>query len=201
MAGPAAAGVRGERGVLWDGTIPSACDPATIMGCLCTYGGLPPWKYYGMRRAERGGGGGVIMGCRCSPGRGGRLRLRPGFLAVPAGTPPRPAPRPRCPPSRRSPGASCRCPPPRQPRGPLARTGSPLPCFSAVITNKAGRLLWDGCSTAWGWGWGGGVVAMEHFPWVAIMGWTRRCELLWDAAGLAGWGCPGGLLGAFAPQP
>lgn len=44
------------------------------------------------------------------------------------------------------------------------------------------------CSTVWGLGWGGGVVAMEHFPWVAIMGWTRLCELLWDAAGSAGVG-------------
>lgn len=41
---------------------------------------------------------------------------------------------------------------------------------------------------------------MERFPWVAIMGWSRLCELLWDAAGSAGWGRPGGLLGAFAPS-
>lgn len=41
-------------------------------------------------------------------------------------------------------------------------------------------------------GWGGGVVAMVRFPWVAIMGWSRLCELLWDA----GWG----RAGPAAPQ-
>lgn len=45
-------------------------------------------------------------------------------------------------------------------------------------------------------GWGGGVVAMVCFPWVAIMGWSRLCELLWDA----GWGraCPAAPRGSAA---
>lgn len=67
MAGPSAARA---SGVLWDGTIPSACDRAAIMGCRRTY--CLPGKYYGMEGEREGGGGGdAIMGCRCSPGRGG----------------------------------------------------------------------------------------------------------------------------------
>lgn len=128
------------------------------------------------------------------PGAGGGEAAAPGGL--PGSCPLGPSPPPPPPLLARPPAASCRCPRSRLPRGPSPRL--PLPCLSAVITNKAGGVLWDGCSTVGGGGVGW-VVAMEHFPWVAIMGWTRLCELLWDAAGAAGWGCPGvGGWGAVA---
>lgn len=134
MAGPAAAGVRGERGVLWDGTIPSVCDRATIMGCLCTYGGLPPWEILwdaADRRQREGKREGVIMGCRCSPGRG-----RGEEVTAPAGlpggarwAPPPPRRGPAVPRPAARPGPPAGAPVPPAP-GPLAPAPPPLPLSS-----------------------------------------------------------------------
>lgn len=156
------AGVRGDErsimgwhhsqrvcpGLLWDAAVPSA-------GCL-------PAKYYGMQRAGRRE---LLWDVGAARG-GRRLRPQPGSRRCPLGPLGGAVPPPPVPPPAREPPASD--PVPSAPV-PLSPARSP-PCLSAVITNKAGRVLWDGCSTAWGWGWGGGWLL-----WSVSRGW-----LLWD---------------------
>lgn len=74
MAGPFAARA---SGVLWGGTIPSACARAAIMGWRCTY--CLPAKYYGMQRA---GGGERYYGMPAQHGAGRGLQLRPPCLGA-----------------------------------------------------------------------------------------------------------------------
>lgn len=154
MAGPFAARA---SGVLWGGTIPSACARAAIMGWRCTY--CLTAKYYGMRRA---GGGECYYGMPAQHG-AGRGAAAPAAVQGTQG-------------SQGTPGS--RRPPSRPTAGPLAPSSAP----QQFPARSAGGVLWDGRSPRAGvraWGGGchgafpvGGYYGMDLPLWT-IMGCVR----------------------------